>query len=109
MADEIGLMKDHIYKKRKPLDEFVGLLKDAGYIIKEIYNEQFDYKFVDATAMLNHFLIKLAFLESWKEIIPGNFQEEIFKEIESRLNKQVQNAGLLSLTIPFVLISCEKI
>ena len=82
MADEIGLMKDHIYKKRKPLDEFVGLLKDAGYIIKEIYNEQFDYKFVDATAMLNHFLIKLAFIGSWKDLVPENLRREVFEDVE---------------------------
>ena len=108
MADEIGLMKDHIYKKRKPLDEFVSLLKDAGYIIKEIYNEQFDYKFVDATAMLNHFLIKLAFLESWKDLVPENLRRETFEDVEIRLNKKIQRAGLLILTVPFSLIEGDK-
>jgi len=109
MLAEIDLMKEHIQKKRKPVEEFVRLLNEHGFKIEKIDNEQFDFRFVDATAMLNHFLMKLAFIGSWKEFVPRNFQEEIFKEIEIRLNRQVQNTGLLALTIPYVLIDSEKI
>ena len=84
MPEEIGLMEEHIYKKRKPVEEFVRLLKENGFAINEILNEQFQYKFADASAMFNHFLIKLAFIGSWKAFLPEERHEEIFKEIETR-------------------------
>jgi len=101
-------MKEHIYKKRKPTEEFVCLLNQHGFNINKIYNEQFDYKFTDASAMFNHFLIMLAFIGSWKEIISQERHEEIFEETELRLNNQAAKNGFLQLTIPFVLVDCKR-
>lgn len=108
MTAEIKLMKEHIYKKRRPVEEFVHLMKQNGFIVNEIFNHQFDYKFADASAMLNHFLIKLAFKESWSELLPEARKEEVFIEIESHLNVLASQNGFLRLIIPFVLIDCTK-
>jgi ubiquinone/menaquinone biosynthesis C-methylase UbiE len=108
LLNEIGLMKKHIYKKRKPVEEFIQLLNENGYIINEISHDKFAYSFVDGTAMFNHFLIKLAFIDSWKEFLPEEKQNEFFTELMERLNQVAQTKGLLNLTIPFVLIDCEK-
>jgi ubiquinone/menaquinone biosynthesis C-methylase UbiE len=108
MTSEISLMKEHIYKKRKPVEEFVQLLNDNGFVINEISHDKFTYSFVDGTAMLNHFLIKLAFIDSWKVLIPEEIQNEFFEEIVKRLNQFALNNGFLKLTIPFVIIDCEK-
>jgi ubiquinone/menaquinone biosynthesis C-methylase UbiE len=108
MSKEIVLMKEHIYKKRKPVEEFTRLLNENGYIIKEVAHDKFAYRFVDGAAMFNHFLIKLAFVDSWKELIPGEKQNEFFTELVERLNQLTQSKGSISLTIPFVLIDCEK-
>jgi hypothetical protein len=101
-------MKEHIYKKRKPVDEYLELLKKYSFIVDDISEHKFDFRFVDGTTMLNHFLIKLAFIESWKNIIPESTQEEIFSEIEKRLNTISNNDLVLRLTIPFVVISAHK-
>lgn len=108
MIAEISLMKEHIYNKRKPVEEFVRLLNENGYAINEIINEQFHYKFADASAMLNHFLIRFAFIESWLKILPEEKSREIFLEIEKRLNHRALQTGFLQLTIPFVLIDCKR-
>ena len=108
MTNEIQLMKKHIYNKRKPVEEFASLLKDKRYLVNEISYKQFDYKFVDASATFNHFLIKLAFIGSWKAFLPEERHEEIFKEIETRLNNQAAKTGSLQLTVPFVLIDCKR-
>ncbi len=108
MTNELTLMNEHIHKKRKPVEEFIRLLNNKGYIINEISPEKFEYKFIDASAMLNHFLIKLAFIESWKSIVSKERQREIFNDIEKRLNTLADQSGLLRLTIPFVLIDCVK-
>ena len=108
MLKEIQLMKEHIYKKRRPEEEYVELLNENGYAVNEICRDQFEYKFVDGSAMLNHFLITLSFIESWKALVPEERQWEIFEELENRLNEKSRLSGSLILTVPFVLIDSEK-
>ena len=108
MQKELDLMKKHIYKKRKPVEEFQILLENNGFTIIETLFDEFSITFVDGTTMLNHFLMKLAFIESWKEIIPEEKQGEIFKEVEKRLNKIAESKGSIKLTIPYILMNCEK-
>ena len=71
-------------------------------------HDKFEYKFVDGTAMLHHYFIRLAFIDSWKEIVPENKQKEIFGLIEEELNKQSQTDGIVKLSVPFVVIDTEK-
>ncbi len=108
MFNEIESMKQHIYKKRKPVEEFVQLLNESGYVINEISHDEFAYQFVDGTAMINHFLIKLAFIDSWKELIPEERQNDFFAELVQRLNQAASITEVLKLTIPFAIIDCEK-
>jgi ubiquinone/menaquinone biosynthesis C-methylase UbiE len=108
LLNEIGLMKKHIYKKRKPVEEFIQLLNESGYVINEISHDEFAYRFIDGTAMFNHFLIKLAFVDSWKEFVPEEKQNDVFAELVERLNRLAQSKGFLKLTIPFAVIDCEK-
>jgi ubiquinone/menaquinone biosynthesis C-methylase UbiE len=103
---EISMMKEHVYQKRKPVEEYVGLLNEHGYIINEISPAYFEHRYVDGTAMFNHFLIRLAFINSWKEIIPQEKQNKIFTELEEKLNKFASQHGGLKMTIPFTLIDC---
>ena len=109
MTAQIALMKEHIYKKRRPVEEFVRLLNESGYSINEISHDKIDYRFVDGTAMFNHFLIKLAFIDSWKELVTEEKQQEFFAELLDRLNQLSQRIGYLNLTVPFAIIDCEKV
>ena len=108
MLDEIQLMQKHIYKKRKPVEEFNLLLKESGFSVNEIVYDEFSITFADGTTMFNHFLIKLAFIGSWKEFIPEERHKEIFTKVEKRLNEVAHSYGLFKLTVPFVLMDCEK-
>lgn len=108
MDRELKELDNHVYKKRKPLNEFVKLLELNNFKVTNILNDQFDYKFADGTAMLNHYFIRLAFLDGWKSIIPQEKQIEIFNCIESLLNKKAEKDGYVSLSVPFVLLDCVK-
>lgn len=105
---EIELMKQHIYEKRRPLDEMISIVQKHGFMIKDLEHDQFNYMFSNGTAMLNHYFIRLAFMDSWIRILPGNRLEEIFDTIETRLNEQAEMTGGIKLTIPFVLINAIK-
>ena len=109
MTKEIGLMKNHLYKKRRPTDEYVGLLTDIGYKVNDLAKYEFEYSFADGSSMFNHFLIKLAFIGSWKEIVPEERQKEVFAEVEKRLNEIAENEGVFKLSVPYILMDCEKI
>lgn len=108
MSTEIGLMRQHIYEKRRPLDEMISMIQTQGFIIKDLEHDQFNYKFSNGTAMLNHYFIRLAFMDSWLKILPENKLEQIFDTIEMQLNEQAKMLGGIKLTIPFVLINSIK-
>jgi ubiquinone/menaquinone biosynthesis C-methylase UbiE len=108
MNKEIELMRQHIYEKRRPLDEMISMIQKHGFIIKDLEHDQFNYKFSNGTAMLNHYFIRLAFMDSWLKFLPKNKLEQIFDTIEMRLNEQAKMLGGIKLSIPFVLINAIK-
>ncbi len=108
MDDCLDTMKAHIYKKRKPLEEYTKLLENHGFIIESVKQDQFAYRFVDGTSMLNHFFIRFAFLDPWKEIIPPERQNEVFGLIENKINDQVKPDDIFKLSVPYAVISCIK-
>jgi arsenite methyltransferase len=108
MKETILKVKEHIYSKRRPLPELTALLKLYGFTVRKIVEDQFDYQFVDGTTMFQHFFIRLAFLPSWESIVPAVRRVQIFERIEAKLNEQALLTGKCSLSVPFVIINCEK-
>jgi ubiquinone/menaquinone biosynthesis C-methylase UbiE len=101
-------MQNQIYNKRKPLDKYLEQIKSHGFSIDSVSHDKFEYKFVDGTTMLNHYFIRLAFIDGWKEVVPIDKQEVVFEKIEKELNRKSTIDGILMLSIPFVLIDCKK-
>ncbi|MCP4180934.1 MAG: class I SAM-dependent methyltransferase [bacterium] len=108
MNFEIEKMHKQIYEHRKPLNEFTALLEHHNFSVVNVQHDQFEYKFIDGTTMLNHYFIKLGFLKAWKSIVPVNEQIEIFKLIENRMNKNAERNRFFKLSIPFASIDCIK-
>jgi arsenite methyltransferase len=108
LYNEIHKMKEHIYSKRRPLGEIKDLFTEAGFSIREILHDSFKLRFVDATTMFNHSLIKCWFLDSWKKIPPEKDLEQVFDQVETRLNEKAEKNKEFSLTVPFVTIDCSK-
>ena len=63
--------------------------------------DQFDYQFTDGTTLFQHFFIRLAFLPSWKSIVPANRQDEVFGRIEAKLNEQADYTGHMQVERTF--------
>jgi len=105
---EIIRMRAHIHDKRKPYHQTIAMITRAGFCIKKIYEEIFNMRFLDGSAMLNHFFIKLAFLDSWKNILSPDDRKPIFEILETRLNKIAAPGGEIKLTIPYVCIDCQR-
>jgi arsenite methyltransferase len=105
---EIKKLKDHIYEKRKPVEEVVNSLMRHNFSINLVDHDEFQYVYTDGTTMFNHFLIRLAFIDSWKKIIPENLIVEVFEKVESGMNDLSTEKGSLKITIPFAIIDSVK-
>lgn len=106
---EIEKLEKHIFAKRKPMDYTKELLKSNNFKINQIYEDTFYLRYTDGTAMLNHYTIKLSFIECWKSILQQQDINPIFALIEKKLNDLARAKGSLCLSIPWVCIDCEKI
>lgn len=108
MKEEINLMYQHISLKRPPIASMISMIQKHGFVIKDLEHDQFNYKFADGTTMLNHYFIRLAFMDSWIKLLPSDKVEQIFDTIELRLNEQSQLLGGIKLSIPFIMINAIK-
>ncbi len=81
---------------------------NAGLKVTRSYTETFTMCFLDGSAFLNHYFVKLGWLASWKEIIPVEKQESIFSALEKSLNSMASKTGTFTLTVPMAYIEGEK-
>jgi arsenite methyltransferase len=105
---EVEKMHMHIAQKRPSVEKILSMLQNNGFIVNDLVYDEFSYKFSSGTAMLNHYFIRLAFMDSWINILPESQAEKVFDEIEVRLNKTAEKDGFLKLSIPFALINALK-
>ena len=109
MPETVAEMHAQIYKMRKPLEEMTKLLEQHGFSIREVRQDAFSYKFADGSALLNHYFMQLGFMGGWKSVLPEAAQTTVFERIEALLNQQAAANGLVELTVPFVVIDCERV
>jgi len=108
LAEEVRKMKQQIYSKRKPLEDIKKSLSETGFEIKSIKNDSFTLRFLNGAAMFNHSLIKYWFLDGWKNILKPDDLQNIFEQLENKLNSVAKENGEIILTVPFVTIDCRK-
>ncbi|MCX6271288.1 MAG: methyltransferase domain-containing protein [Bacteroidetes bacterium] len=108
LRKQILAMFDHIAEKRKPVSEYVKLLKINGFAIDETRKDSFSYRFADADAFVNHYFIRLAFLDTWKKLLPDKIRKTAFQEILELLDELAEAEHEITLTVPFVGIKAIK-
>lgn len=108
MTESIDKLKHHIYEKRKPLDELINLFEENSFKVMNVIKDSFSYRYLNASAMFNHSFIRLAFLDSWIDLVPSEKVDFIFNKVEEKLNKKAIERGEFILTVPFVLIDSIK-
>ncbi|MGE5352255.1 MAG: class I SAM-dependent methyltransferase [Acidobacteriota bacterium] len=108
MKEIIPLIKEHIHKKRLPINELKELFTNNNFEVVEAEIESFRYRLVDGTTMFNYPFIRNNFMDSWLSIVPPERVDVVFSEIESRMNLFSQINGEWVLTIPFVTLSAIK-
>ena len=65
-------------------------------------------RFSNGTALFQHYFIRLAYFNSWEEVLEGRDVQEFFHSLEHRLNDIAARQGELTLTVPFACFDCMK-
>lgn len=89
-------------------ETIVELLTGAGFDIKRIIEKSFDMRFADGSAMLNHFLVKLGFLDGWRGVIGPGDERAVFARVEELLNEEAAKGGELRMTVPMLFVEAKK-
>ncbi|HEX2982585.1 MAG TPA: methyltransferase domain-containing protein [Ignavibacteriales bacterium] len=108
LREEIIKMKEHISHKRKTIQEMLSDIRESGFRTNNVFTDVFYYRFADGSSFLSYYFIKLAFLDSWKNIVPKQFLYDIFAEIEKDLNLLAKDNGELKLAVPYACFDCIK-
>jgi ubiquinone/menaquinone biosynthesis C-methylase UbiE len=107
--EAVPALTEHILTQRSPRERMAEQLRSCGFEVRTARESSFQIRFLSGTAMLNHYFIRLAFLEEWKKILPAEDVKECFTLLEQRLNEYAEKHHELNLTVPFVCFDCVRI
>lgn len=94
---------------RGTLESTRQLLEDADFKIHKVVEDQLFLRYVDGSALLRHFLTRVGFLPSWRNVVDPQDEVEIFTELENRLNQIAADSGELKLTVPMLYVEGERV
>ena len=107
LENSVEELRRHIHAKRRPLEEVRALVTAAGFDIATISEDSFSLRFLDGTALLSHFFVRLGFLDSWKAVPPTREADRVMTLLERRLNELARESGELRLDVPFACLDCR--
>jgi ubiquinone/menaquinone biosynthesis C-methylase UbiE len=108
MMDMVAEVRAHIGEKRKSVEEWSAFIEEAGFNIRSTIQRSFNFRYLNADAFFNHFLIRKYFISSWISLIPVDRTDEIIRKTELKLNSYAENEGELVMEVPFVCFDCIK-
>ncbi len=109
LGDKVKDVHDHIARKRMPVEHMGAHLTEAMFHVEGVVQREFNIDFANSMALFNHHLIKHWFLGSWKEIIPAERRESVFRMAERKIDEVCRMAGHFRLKIPYVTIDATAL
>ncbi|HEV2911747.1 MAG TPA: class I SAM-dependent methyltransferase [Pyrinomonadaceae bacterium] len=85
-----------------------GLLREAGWTIVKEVEDEFQMRFTDGSALLNHSLTKIGFLGGWRSVVKEDEEGPVFERIEGKLNETAKLRGELRMSVPMLYLEAEK-
>ena len=93
---------------RGTADSHAALFRNAGFAITRAVPDQFYLRYRDGTALFNHPLTRLGFLDGWRSVLTPEIEPAVFAALEQRLNALADQTGELRLTIPMLYLEGQK-
>ncbi len=101
-------LRNHV-AHRGSLESITALLHDVGLQVTTRHSSSFRLRYLDGTAFLHNLFIHLAFRLAWRELLPPDQADAIFRDLEQRLNEYAHKHGELSLTIPMLYLEARRL
>jgi ubiquinone/menaquinone biosynthesis C-methylase UbiE len=101
-AEASTRLREHI-EHRATIDNVRELLETGGFQITRVIERESVMRFANGTALLNHYFIKLGFLDAWKKVVPEN-EREVFTRLRNALDDLASRNGELRLTVPMAYV-----
>jgi len=102
-----GELRKHI-DHRLTVETIQGMLEKSGFKVVDSILNHFYLRYASGTAFLNHYFIKIGFLDAWKNLIPEEKRVKFFTRLEEKLNHIAEKEGELKLTVPCACIEASK-
>ncbi|MCP5104466.1 MAG: methyltransferase domain-containing protein, partial [bacterium] len=77
-----------------------NLLHESGFTVSAVLHRTFSMRFASGSAFLNHSLIKVGFLDAWKDLFPKEELKRVFTALEKNLNAAAREWEEFKVTIP---------
>ena len=84
------------------------LLEGAGFRVEQVREAAFTQRFADGSALLNHWLSRVGFIDGWRSVVEPADEDEVFALLEQRLNALANSAGELRMSVPMAYVQAVK-
>lgn len=108
LHEAIAALRRHI-EHRATVEGLTALLERTGFHLAKTHRATASMRFADGSALLNHYFIKLGFLDGWKNLLLPGDRSRVFARLETTLNALAEARGSLGLTIPMAYVEAVRI
>jgi ubiquinone/menaquinone biosynthesis C-methylase UbiE len=85
------------------------LLQKTGWNPLRVVEDHFEMRFLDGSALLNHSLTKIGFLDGWRSVVAPDEELLVFAAVEKKLNERARREGELRMSVPMLYLEAEKV
>jgi len=100
--ESLHRLRAHV-EHRATVADVRELLENGGFTVTRVVEREGTMRFADGSALLNHYFIKLGFLDGWKKVVPGN-ERDVFARLRDALDDLAARNGELRLTVPMAYV-----
>lgn len=111
--EEMGLEEEQSklatsIQHRSTAEAIITELGQSGLQLSKQQTNSTHMRFADATALLNHSLVRIGFRVYWEQMIREPKRAEFFERLLQKLNAQIAAHGTFKMTIPMLYLEFEK-
>jgi len=108
LPEAVPALHRHV-EHRATLEGLAALFERTGFHLARSHRATASMRFADGSALLNHYFIKLGFLDGWKGVLLPGDRRRVFARLETTLNALAETRGFLGLTIPMAYVEAVRV
>lgn len=107
LQDQVKVLQQYI-DARNTKEQIVDEITAHGFTLEESKTDQTNMRFVDASALLNHSLIRIGFRSTWEDWFSEDQRSNFFEQLIAQLEKRIEESGVFEMVIPMLYLEFGK-